>query len=178
MGIRPFNDGLERERSEYMKSWLAKFRISTALDSGKPLPESLRRNIAADPELERFTRRTETLGQALRRPPPTGPSMHDSIMRAVRAAARPAPARRSPVAAWLVATTALAGLALAFLLTADHRQTTLRGTSMDGAVTVLEMSEHIPNTIPSFVMSPLSNEWARVDRNLQDTKQVLLASLP
>ena len=71
-----------------MKSWLSKWRISAALDAGEPLPESLRKKIAADPELERFTKRTEALGQTLRRLPPSGPPLHDSIMSAVRAAAR------------------------------------------------------------------------------------------
>ena len=65
-----------------MKSWLAKFRISAALDAGKPWPEPLK--IAADPELERFARRTEALGRALRSVPPAAPLLHDSIMRAVR----------------------------------------------------------------------------------------------
>jgi hypothetical protein len=43
--------GAERKRSKSMKSWLAKWRISAALDAGEPLSESLRQKIAADPEL-------------------------------------------------------------------------------------------------------------------------------
>jgi hypothetical protein len=43
---------------------------------------------------------------------------------------------------------------------------------------VLEMSQELPNAMPSLVMSPLSDEWERVDHNLQDTTQVLLASFP
>jgi hypothetical protein len=40
------------------------------------------------------------------------------------------------------------------------------------------MSEQMPDTMPKLVMAPLSDEWARVDRNVQDTTQVLLASFP
>jgi hypothetical protein len=43
---------------------------------------------------------------------------------------------------------------------------------------VLEMSEKMPNTMPSLVISPLSDELARVDHDLQTTTQVLLASFP
>jgi len=162
-----------------MISWLAKLRISTALDAGKPLPESLRRAIATDPELAYFARRAEEMGQALRTPPPVAPAMHDSIMRAVRASARREQPRRAPVAAWWWVTTgAVAAVAVVFIWTTRARQASLRGQSLDGARMVLELSEHLPSDMPSFVMSPLSNEWALVDRNLQDTKQVLLASLP
>jgi hypothetical protein len=40
------------------------------------------------------------------------------------------------------------------------------------------MSEQMPDTMPTLVMAPLSDEWARVDRAVQDTTQVLLASFP
>ncbi len=43
---------------------------------------------------------------------------------------------------------------------------------------VLEMSEKMPAAMPSFVMAPLTDEWARVDRDLQNTTHVLMASLP
>jgi hypothetical protein len=161
-----------------MKSWLAKFRISAALDAGKPLPPSLRRAIATDPELERFMRRTENLGRALRKPPLAEPALHDSIMRAVRAATRPEPPRRTFGAAWLAATASLAALAVVCFWMGFHRQAARGGQSLAGAAMVLEMSEKMPNTMPSLVMSPLSDEWARVDHDLQNTKQVLLASFP
>ena len=43
---------------------------------------------------------------------------------------------------------------------------------------VLQMSEQMPDAMPRMVMAPLSDEWARVDRDLKDTTQVLLASFP
>jgi hypothetical protein len=159
-----------------MKSWLAKFRISTALDAGKPLPESLK--IAADPELERFARRTEALGRALRSVPQAEPLMHDSIMRAVRAAGRREQPRRALAPWWLTASATGAALAVICLWAVFHRPAPPGRQSLDGAVMVLEMSERMPDTMPKMVMAPLSDEWARVDRDLQDTTQVLLASFP
>jgi hypothetical protein len=161
-----------------MKSWLAKFRISSALDEGEPLPKSLRRALATDPELERFTRRTESLGRALRKPPLADASMHESIMRAVRAAAREQQRRRAPGLAWLAVSASVAALTVVCFWMGFHRPAQSGVKSLDGAVMVLEMSEKMPNTMPSLVMSPLSDELARVDRDLQTTTQVLLASFP
>jgi hypothetical protein len=162
-----------------MKTWLAKFRISVALDAGQPWPESLRRAVAADPALARFAQRTEILGRALRlAPPPVEPALRDSIMRAVRAAARAEPSRRAPVSVWRAATAAVAAVAVVCLWTAHHHPAPPGRQSLDGAVAVLEIGEQIPGAMPSLVMSPLSNEWDRMDRNLRDTTQVLLASFP
>jgi hypothetical protein len=161
-----------------MKSWLIKLRISAALDARKPLPESLRRAIAADPDLERFARRSENLGRALRKPALAAPLMHDSIMRAVRAAGRREQPRRAPWAAWLAAPASVAALAAVCFWIGSPRQAQPGGKSLEGAAMVLEMSEQMPNTMPSLVMAPLSDEWARVDHDLQSTTQVLLASFP
>src|SRR5579859_2403227 len=65
-----------RERSKCMKSWLTKFRISNALDAGKPLPERLRRRIAAEPELERFVDCAGAFGRSLRSGAVAVPSLH------------------------------------------------------------------------------------------------------
>jgi hypothetical protein len=161
-----------------MKSWLSKWRISAALDADQPLPESLRRKIAADPELELFTKRTQALGQTLRSLPPSAPPLHDSIMRAVRDAARSEQPRRAPVWSWLAASSAVAALAVVCLDLTFLRPKLPVGQAMDGPVMVLEMSENMHATMPTLVMAPLSDEWARVDHDLQSTKQVLLASLP
>jgi hypothetical protein len=161
-----------------MKSWLAKFRISAALDAGKPLPESLRRKIAADPELERFARRTEALGRALRSVPLPDPSLHDSIMRSVRNAARREQPRRSLAPSWLPAAAAAAALTIACVWATFHRPTPPSRESLDGAVMVFEESEQMLNTMPKMVMAPMYDEWARVDQDVQDTTHVLLASFP
>jgi hypothetical protein len=162
-----------------MKSWFSKWKISSALDSRQPLPESLRRKIDADPELQRFTQRAHALGETLRSLPPSGPPLHDSIMRAVRSTARRDEARRTPVLWWATASGAVAAVAVFCLLHFTVlRPKTLARQSLDGPATVLEMIEKMPATVPSLAMSPLSDESARVDHDLQDTAQVLLASFP
>gem|GEM_PF-3216184 len=148
------------------------------MDAGKPLPESLRQKIAADPELERFARRTEALGRSLRSVPPADAGLHDSIMRSVRNAARREQPQRSPTPSWLAATAAVAALTIVCIWATFHRPTPPGRESLDGAVMVLEMSEQMPNTMPKMVMGPLSDEWARVDQDVQDTTHVLLASFP
>ncbi|HEY3862757.1 MAG TPA: hypothetical protein VGO59_12805 [Verrucomicrobiae bacterium] len=161
-----------------MKSWLAKFRISAAMDAGEPLPKSLRRAIAADPELERFARRTGALGSALRNAPQTSADLHGGIMRAVRAGAQREQPRRAFGAGWLAAGASAAAVAGVCLWISFHHLAPASRQPLDGAVMVLEMGEKLPNTMPSLVMAPLSNEWARVDHDLQSTTQVLLASFP
>jgi hypothetical protein len=161
-----------------MSSWFSKWRISSALDAGKPFPESLRRKIAADPELERFAKQTETMGKTLRNFPVSGPDFHGSIMSAVRASARREEPRRSPALSWLAVSGALAALAIVFFyLTVYRPKADSRQEALAGPVKVLEWGETVPASMPTLI-SPLSNEWARMDRDLQSTKQVLLASLP
>ena len=161
-----------------MKSWLAKFRISIALDADKPLPESLRQKIAANPELKRFARRTQSLGAVLRGVPPSDActARFHHARHQVRGGARQP--RRAPASSWLAASAAVAALTAMCLWLASHRQTPPGPRSLDGPAMVLEMSENLPGAMPSIVMAPLSNEWARVDRDVQATTQVLLASLP
>jgi hypothetical protein len=162
-----------------MKTWLAKFRISSALDSGRPLPETLRQKIAADAELQRFVRRADALGRALKHQPlPPGPPLHDSIMRAVRESARRGQPRGAPVSFWLTASAAAAAVAGVCVWLAFHRAAPSAGPSLNGPALVLEMSEEIPNAMPLAMLAPLTNELARVDRDLQDTTQILLASFP
>ncbi len=148
------------------------------MDAGEPLPKSLRRAIASDPELEQFTRRTERLGRSLRRPPLADASLHDSIMRAVRAAAHPRQPRRSPGLVWLASSVCAGSLVVVSVWMGFRPPAHPPGKSLDGAVMVLEMGERMPNTMPSMVMAPLSDEWARVDHQLQNTREVLLTSLP
>jgi hypothetical protein len=78
----------------------------------------------------------------------------------------------------LTASAAVAALAVACFWATLHHPASARRQSLDGAVMVLEMSEKMPDTMPKMVMAPLSDEWARMDHDLQDTTQVLLASFP
>ena len=161
-----------------MKSWFTKWKISASLDAGKPMPESLRRTIDADPELQRFAKRAEAHGETLRQLTPSGPPMHDSIMRAVRAAARQEQPRRDAAWRWWVASGALAALTLVSVYWTHLRPKVPVQQAMESPVMFLEMSTNKLAEMPALMMSPLSNEWARVDHDLQSTTKVLMASLP
>jgi hypothetical protein len=93
-----------------MKTWLTKFKISNALDAGKPLPERLRRKIAADAELERFVDCAESLGRSLRNAAIAAPPLHEGIMRGVRSVVRQEEAQRAPVLSWLAASAGIAAM--------------------------------------------------------------------
>jgi len=142
------------------------------------MPESLRRTIDADPELQRFAKRAEAHGETLCQLTPSGPPMHDSIMRAVRAAARQEQPRRDAAWRWWVASGALAALTLVSVYWTHLRPKVPVQQAMESPVMFLEMSTNMLAEMPALMMSPLSNEWARVDHDLQSTTKVLMASLP
>lgn len=166
-----------------MKFFLTKFRISNALDTGKPMPESLRRKINAEPELQRFEQRMQALNRPLQGAPPADTELHDSIMSAVHASKREAghALRACPTWQALTASCTVAAMA-AVCLWIVHFQSTpslpLPKPSLDTPLTVLEMSESMPATMPSMVTAPLSTELERVNNDVQTTKQILLASFP
>jgi len=121
-----------------MKSWLTKFRISNAMDSGKPLPPSLREKIAADPELEHFIRQSQALGRPVVHLPSADPSLHDSIMRAVRASAQQRQhSHHAPVFSWLAASAAFAAVLMFCLWVAYPRSVSREMPSPFGGVAQL-----------------------------------------
>jgi hypothetical protein len=73
---------------------------------------------------------------------------------------------------------AVAAMAGVCIWLAVHRAASTSGPSLAGPGMVLEMSGQMPNVMSSALMAPLTNELALVDRNLQDTTQILLASFP
>jgi hypothetical protein len=110
------------------------------------------------------------------------PSLHGSIMRAVRAAERPAAAPQGlSFLKWLPAP-ALVALAL---LVAWHVQ---RGAvrppvpasqqPLAAATTALEMGGRMAQAMPSAVVAPLAAELERLNQDLNNTARFLLASLP
>jgi len=162
-----------------VKSWLAKYRISASLDARRPLPPSLRRQIETRPDLSRFSACLARLDRALAcRPANPGPSpfLHRSIMRAVEAAGpAPAPPRLRPALRWLPAP-ALAVLVLSAIWL--WRDRSPQPQPIESAAAVLAMGESVAQSAPSTVVAPLSDEWRRLNRDVDRTAQFLLASLP
>jgi hypothetical protein len=166
-----------------MKTWFAKFRSSLALDNQTlSMPASNRLSA----EARRFAQQAASLEQALKKEPvetPLPPSLHESIMRAVRAAEQ----RRVPVSnhglRWIpafgLAAVALIGVWLAIHDSSRHAPMPANTTLPFGsAATVLELKGKVANDLPASVMAPLTEELAHINRDMAQTAQFLLAALP
>ena len=162
-----------------MKTWVAKFRISVAIDSGRPLPHWLRRRLSGSEELRSFARQMSELDSALQmgRPARAPIPLHGSIMRAVRRVEYP----RSPVprrvnwVRWLpVPAVAVVALCAAWWLwypQSSNRALPSFSQAFDAAETITE-------TLPAQLVDPLDQEWQLVNLDVEDTTRFLLASLP
>jgi hypothetical protein len=170
-----------------MKKLLAKFRISNALDK-EIAPDSQREKIDPSSGARNFAQRAAVLDRALRVPPSISPAdatLHNSIMRAVRASANAqkiVPTRASNKI-WLAMTSAAFAAICVWLLVrpsapilpsrADESSQTLAA-----AQNVLDMSAEVSRSMPAAVVGPLSNELASVDHDIRNTTQFVLATLP
>jgi hypothetical protein len=121
------------------------------------------------------------LEDALRRSVPDAdvPSaLHVSIMDSVRLAGAPAPfARKWPGSAWLLAP------AVALIVCAASAwhlwvQPALRQRAVQGAGTALIVGQQMARAVPGTALSPLMQEWQRLNKDLDNTAQFLLAAVP
>jgi hypothetical protein len=167
-----------------MKSWLKKFRIANSLDTRRPLPAPLPEAIARDAELRRFADDLAAVDEALRQSPPdlkTPVDLHASIMHAVRSEVEEP--EQSPILPWFrwLAAPALIALALAGVWWAVRPTgvaTHESPATLAAASSALELPHKIARTMPAEMLAPLSEEMARVNQDLDRTKQFLIASLP
>ena len=170
-----------------MTSWLIKFRISAALDASAPSSARFRRKIANSAEARDFESETTALGRALKKPSPAAPmppTLHSSIMKAVRASGRPDPARpRQAALHWLPAPALAASVLLGVWWTINRSGTLSppNGGSqptLAAAPTVVEAGDQMTRALPSAVIAPMTDELDRMSRDLDSTAQFLLASVP
>lgn len=171
-----------------MKTWLTKWRISNALDERKPLPPAVERALAESAELRRFAADAAAVDQTLTktRPEPTAPaSLHASIMRAVHSA------ESSEHPGWqnfwprLIPASALALLILLSIF-GVHRfshpaaviSPVAETSSLAIASSALETGGNLVRAMPGAALSPLSDEMVRLNRDLTNAQNYLLASLP
>jgi hypothetical protein len=166
-----------------MKTWFAKFRISSALDTGRPVPESVRRSVASSEELHRFEGSLANLDQALRGARPESPipaRLHNSIMNAVRAAEPSATARRPALAfRWLAASSVAAAVVIAACwIGLRPSPPPVRPPSLAMASTAVAVSSQAPQAVPEAMIAPLSDELARIESDCDGGFQTVLASLP
>ena len=167
-----------------MKKLLTKFKLSNALDeaAGGPVPDSLQKKISACPELRDFAQRAAALDRALRHPPAvavTDATLHNSIMRAVRASAAESAPGRVPMRIGLATALAAIGIWLAARPSArNFPAAPSDAQTLAAAQIVLDMGGEISRSVPAAVVAPLSNEWACVDHDVRDTTRFILAALP
>ena len=168
-----------------MKAWFAMLKISAALDDGQGPAARARREESVSTGLRGFAREMTALHCALKQNVPRAdapPSLHSSIMSAVRAAERPAVgSKREPAwlrwVPWSVATV-LAVIAVWYVALGPARVVGKEVQSLAVARTALEMGGQVTRAVPAAVVTPLADELARVNRDLDSTAQFLLASLP
>jgi hypothetical protein len=162
-----------------MKTWFAKFRISTAFDSGRPLPRWVRRRLSGSEELRSFAMQMSELESALQegRPVHTPNTLHGSIMRAVRGVqrARGVAPRAGNWVRWLpvpaMTVVVLCVLWWFWTPTSPNRPFPSLAQALDAGATLTE-------TLPAQLVDPLNEEWQRVNLDLEDTRRFLLASVP
>lgn len=168
-----------------MKTWLAKWRISNALDEGKPLAPDLELAATKSAELREFVENAATVERALKnfRPVPSAPpTLHASIMRAVQSAET---VRAFAWPAWRLRLAALGLLVGASFLGVNwFLKSTPAVPQLDEpsvlarAGSVLEMSDTFVRAVPMVALSPLNEERLRLERDLAGTQEFLLTSLP
>jgi len=172
-----------------LKMWLTKLRISNALDDGKPLPPDVARAVAQSPELRRFAENVgiadESLKEAHSAAAPD--SLHAAIMFAVRSAQAAGARTRQPLRRHLTPASAVGLLILLCLgvFVASHFSHSPAAdpnsavpSSLSLASTTLETGRDWVHTMPSAALAPLNDEMLRLNRDLTNAQNYLLASLP
>ena len=171
-----------------MKSWLTKFRISSAIDERKPLPPTFARAVAQSAELRRFVENMAVLDEALKTARPTpvaSASLHAGILRAIQSAEAADTDGWEQFQSRLIPASALGLVILIGVFGVVRPYRSLETVSLaPGSPTVavvstaLETGGEIVRTVPSITVSPLSDELARLNRDVTNAQNYLLASLP
>ena len=141
-----------------MKSWFAKLTGGTSTNGST----------------EAMTEIDRSLSAGIVRPEPP-PGLEQRILGAVRAAASPRDAR-GPRLVWRWLPAPALAIAFVLWLVIEHPATAPGPEMSANAGDILEFGT--PNKIPEAVMKPLSDEWASLGHDLDQTTEFLLASLP
>jgi hypothetical protein len=164
-----------------MRLLFSQYRICAARDAAQPLSPRLQQKLAKSDELRRYAQSLSALDQELRKSVPQAepsPALHASIMREVRTAARAAtPGRRLAVLRWLPAP-ALATLLCALWVWHHASVPAQSRSALESASTALAASREMAQAAPVSALAPLTEEWQRLNKDLDNTAQFLLATLP
>jgi len=156
------------------------FRISNALDTKEPLSPALRGNIANSDELKVFSRWAAEVDQSLRNEVPQSDSptwLHGSVMNAIRAEER-AVERKDYFPALRQFALGACVVAIGFGIWGSlNRPAPTQPASIAGVVDALDFRNEINETIPKVQVS-LSDELERLNHDLDNATQTLIATLP
>ena len=164
-----------------MKTWLAKFRVSTALDSGQSSQPRAAIISSGNQEVRSFAASLQTLDRRLRfeclsAVEPAG--LHVAIMRAVgRVSARERPAIAPWVMRWLPAS----GIALVTVvgLWWHFSQPVVEvPPPVAPMAVVVELEPTVPQLASAAVLAPLSQELEFLKRDFQVAVRFLASSVP
>ncbi len=171
-----------------MKSWLMKFKISNALNDRSPLPPALGQIINQSEELRRFAKNSSRVDRALKsqlNEPEDCPQLHAAIMRAVRTAGHAQAAAKQPAWPRWIPVSGFGLLIVLGILAAfqyfSHFSDKIQHEnlhSLAAAGSAIELGRSLVREVPAAAVSPLSDEMQKIDRNMTEAKQFLLASMP
>jgi hypothetical protein len=163
-----------------MRTWLAKFRISTALDSNVPRREKLPRAQVDCDDVRRYEESLHSLDRRLMAAQPAKPvpaALHASVMRAVRSAAE---SQERQSARWGLRWLPVPALAMLVIcgLWWSLNQPRHEPPSLTAAATVLAQGHELAQKTPDVVLAPLSQEMKNLNRDFQNAVDFLVASVP
>jgi len=162
-----------------MKNWLAKFKISAALDSETP-SGSLGQAGGRSEDVMHFERSMRALDRRLKaaRPAVEIPAgLHGSVMRSLRKTARsPEKWPWRLVLRWLTVPGLALLIAAAYWLSSTGSAPP--STALDGVVVTLDEGHELTQRAPGALLSPLSEEMDSLNRDLRSAVEHLVASVP
>jgi hypothetical protein len=163
-----------------MKTWLSKFRISNALDSGDAAPKHPSTGDVECEEVRQFEEAARSLDRRLKSDQPlraAPPGLHASVMQAVLGASRIREQQSAPaILRWLPAPV------LGLLVVAGVWWTLSRPETepqpLVTAAAALERSHQLTQQGPAAVLAPLSKEMENLNRDFRNAVEHLVASVP
>jgi len=157
-----------------------RFRISNALDSKEPLSAGLQSKISNSPELQDFSQSAVEVDRSLRNElqSDSPPWLHASIMNAIKTDSHEV-GQRNYLPALRRFALAACVLTIAFgVWFSLNRLAPTQSISMAGVTDALDFRVEIKDTIPDVQVSSLSDELERLNHDLDNATQTLLAALP
>jgi hypothetical protein len=163
-----------------MKTWLSKFKISSELNDDGAAPKHSSTSDAECEEVREFEKAVRSLDRRLKsaKPGQQVPSgLHASVMQAVLGASRIREQQSAPaILRWLPAP------ALALLVVAGAWWTLSRPETepqpLVTAAAALEQGHQLTQQAPAAVLAPLSKEMEKLNRDLLNAVELLVASVP